>query len=732
MTTSRMPVSRNAVVLLLSVAIVAACTLDVFGAPARRGKPTAEELEKKIADNMARMPEADPPATEKVTVREAMRGVHPRLLLTKQEFVELATWAEKDPIVKLHAQAVLEGSQRVRVSERSVGRMFNGATPALVTAYYGLPNLAMAHGLEPNDARRQGLIDLLKIMVDRPYWDTAEFESGMGGAACMFMAGLAFDMVADGLEPEVRTKAARVLFEKARRMYHLGHMENAITKTKYWQQDPQNNHRWHRNAGLVSCLLAVADEPGIDSAWMLQKVRDEMDFVMKWYPDEGDCHESVTYSSFGFSHLAVAAWMMDRVLGTEYLEHPGLKNCWKMMVYSWSPPRRNHLSFGDSGNGIGRSLGKTAAFFIGPRLSRDPAAQAAMTWLHDAAVADNGGDAASHWNTLVFYDPTLEAGSIDDLPPVELFEDLGVVYLRDSWRDDAPLMMFKCGPHGGYKLNAYRHSFPEKPQYINVAHDDPDANTFAMVVDGGLAPHPSKYDNPKLTANHNTILVDGSGQSGEGKGWMQPIGDADMRTLQYLTGWKQGDGGRVIVEGEAGNLYPYLKGFRRTVAWMPGQYVLILDSVTADGEQKIEWNAISHQAEFTNPDEDRAAFIADNGARLDYQIRANRPLKAAIDYMKLMSPKGNTRVQQTRFFQTAGDIRYACLLNPWKADGLSMTMTEADGTVTVNVRGPAGEDVWTWRPAGDLDTPSSLAGTRDGKELIELTKENVAPRGEGH
>lgn len=218
------------------------------------------------------------------------------------------------------------------------------------------------------------------------------------------------------------------------------------------------------------------------------------------------------------------------------------------------------MSYGDAKNAAGRTLGKAAAFFIGPKLSRDPAAQAAMEWLYQDCGAQT-----QDWLMLLCYDPTVDTGSVGDLPRVKLFSDLGVVYARNSWKDDAPVLMFKCGPYGGFKLNAYRHAF-EKPHYINVAHDDPDANSFALCVDGGFAPHPSAYDNPKLTSDHNTLLVNGDGQKGEGTGWMQPIPDTDMRALSYLTGWKKGNNGGFIIEGEAGNAYEKLKRFRRALA----------------------------------------------------------------------------------------------------------------------------------------------------------------------
>ena len=50
-------------------------------------------------------------------------------------------------------------------------------------------------------------------------------------------------------------------------------------------------------------------------------------------------------------------------------------------------------------------------------------------------------------------------------------------------------------------LNQYRHEVLKdgKPHYINVAHDDPDANSFALAGDGELWFHPGVYSKLKKT-----------------------------------------------------------------------------------------------------------------------------------------------------------------------------------------------------------------------------------------
>ncbi|MEO1235621.1 MAG: hypothetical protein AAFX76_02410 [Planctomycetota bacterium] len=692
------------------------------------------------------MPARDPRATERVEALASLRGVRPRLLFTPESLDRLRQNAGTDPVLRLHASRLVKQAEKPDLDR--IVKMFDGPTPALVHGFDRGSRLVVAHLIKPTEVTERALTDLLRRLVETPVWDTGrEVDHGMGAAAVMFLAGITFDAIADDLEPGLRRRAAAKLFEHARRMLYLGHLQRGTHRARYWQQDPQNNHRWHRNAGLIACVLAVADEPGIDAGWMLQQLREEMDFVMKWYPHEGDCHEGNEYSTFGFAHLALSASMMDRVLGTRYLEHEGLRHAWEMLVYAWSPRRDGLLGFGDSRNPRGRHFEKNAAFFVGPQRSRDPDAQAALRAWHDHTL---GPDEAS-WMMPVFYDPSVPLGSLSNLPTHRLFADLGLVYLRGSWESGARVLMFKCGPYGGHLLNTFRETRPTRP-WINVAHNDPDANSFVMTLGEGFAPHPSIYDAPKLTMNHNTILVDGKGQKGEGGDWMQPL-DEDMRELAYLTGWKRSDGPGsipagvsgerprvdprvipgagdvVVVEGEAGNAYDGLEGFRRTLVWVPGRYVLVLDHVRADRVRSITWNAVADEAGITDKDEGRAYFESEAGERLRYQILSNRRIQPKTEPYVLRSHKKNLEVRRTAHTVRGERVQFACLLNPWDLKPLELTWAASDGPrgATLEVVGPGFRDVWEWRFATDLRTASTLVGTSNGGPLIALGPADAPP-----
>jgi hypothetical protein len=687
--------------------------------------------------NLAKVPAEDPPATAVPQVVDGMKGRHPRLWFTRDEAAAMKARVADDPILKQAYEDVTTAAKRFKLRVEAKPAIVTSDTPALVTSVGQYPGLAMAYLLDGEASVRENMVAILKMMLDQPYWaDTAELDSNMGAGNNMLMVGLLFDAVADELEPEFRQAMARKMLTHVRRMYYLGHLQGALLWNKYWQQDPANNHRWHRAAGMAACLLAIADIEGIDCGTMLQEFKKEMDFLIRYYPADGDCHEGATYQAFGFFYLAAAARMMDRVLGTEYLKAPGFRNAWAQQIYYWAPGRRGYMTFGDAPNNEKPFGHLDGGFFICPALSRDKNVQAALVnyYRKNATFDDPNRPYRAPWTLLALYDPTVGQGDHRALPTHRLFADLGAATMRDSWDDDAVLFAFKCGPYGGYRLNEYRHEHLNKdgkPHYVNIAHDDPDANSFALGGDGVFFFHPGNYATKKMTETNNTITVDNKGQLGEGDAYTQPVPDVDMRKLSYLTGWKVAEGGRIIIEGEAANAYPTLTRFRRTAVWMPGEYLLILDDVRAAERRTIAWRGTVEKAEVDGEEGHRYRASTPSGKGVGFQMASNREFTRTIDDMVLAGRWTQLAMKQFQFHLEADSVKFACLLDPWEKKA-ALQMTEDGDVVTLTVRGEGFEDVWTWSPARDLVTPSRVSGERAGKVLAALTEDDKAPLGDSH
>jgi hypothetical protein len=124
-------------------------------------------------------------------------------------------------------------------------------------------------------------------------------------------------------------------------------------------------------------------------------------------------------------------------------------------------------------------------------------------------------------------------------------------------------------PVGGHELNRYRNAHGFK--YINVAHDDPDANSFTLVRDGRYLAETDRYSRRKRSANHNTIPRERQGASRaraarRARRTQPATGRTDMREMAYVTAYQETEQ-YVLIEGEAAGSYPGLERFRRSFLW---------------------------------------------------------------------------------------------------------------------------------------------------------------------
>jgi hypothetical protein len=732
---------------LLAAAVWAVIFLTLT---AKAVPPTPDLIQK----DLAQVPPSDPAVTNVPEIVAAMKGVHPRLLFTAAEIAALKARIPTDPVLQKAYDGTTQWAKMSFVPTGPNPIIVQDDQSALVKAFSQAPALAYSYALDKDPAIKQKIVATLTDMLNAPFWgNNNELDNSMGTACNMFLVALLYDTVYNELDPDLRGKLAQKIFTHARRMYYLGHKQLAVNYVKYWQFDPQPNHRWYRDMGLAACVLAVADEPGIDSGYMLQSLKDEMDFVMKWYPPDGDCHEGAGYQNFGYTPIVSACEMMDRVLGTTYLQDSGLKNAWWQQIYYWVPGRLSDISWGDDQNGLAAFYSQNDdTFFLGPHLSRDQDAQAALLMRLDKTVAylaAKGKPTVMPWTMLAYYDPTVGQGDYHNLALYKLFPDIGAASMRDSWADDAVVFTFKCGPYGGYKLNAYRNSTLDaqgNPHAVNVAHDDPDANEFALAVGNGFAFHPGVYTESsdpkvvKLTQEHSTITVDGKGQVGEGYGFTQPVGHYDMTQLSYLTGWKTDDKGHIIVEGEAGNAYrdctgpelkvkqtlpdPVLKTYRRTAIWLPKEYILILDNIQANGPHTIVWRGTAPQSQVANG---QGIATTETGTPVAFQTVSDHTFDSKSVPMTLFGRFGNVPVQQIQYTLSTDAVKFATVLDPWKTNP-QVKISSNGGATTVTVHTAGFDDTWTWNDPKDATTPSSIGGSRGGAPLISLTDADKAPK----
>lgn len=677
------------------------------------------------------VPDTDP-ALQGLSVKliADVMATHPRLLFGKADLQTLRD-TYNDPQNKVLRDNFLGFLPSCNVPNDT--KFLTDATDGQRQGYWRLPTLTMHYLCTGDTHSRDKAIDFLKYFLKQPDWETgAEHNSGMSAANIMIGMALAYDCLYDELDPTLRKELKDNLWSHARAMYHGGHlMKNP--GPHYWQGDPQNNHHWHRTAGALLCALAAYDGSP-DQQWLIKELYNDVAWLAKWLPVDGTSHESPTYLIFGVSHLTFIMQAADHCFGTTYLQHPFFKHVGEFFVHAMLPGSSKLFDYGDSGGGMSNyslAIYKAAAVHK----------QVGIQRLMDRIINENPKDFSLSWYGLLWRGPTLPGNSELQMEHAHLFDDIGVAFIRDGWKAGDVAGMFKCGPLGGYTLNAFRNE--NKFQYINVAHDDPDANSFTLYKDGEYLAQTDSYSKHKQSRNHNTILINGMGQRVPGRGeagvWTQPaVGNVDMTMMANLTAWQLADK-VVAIEGEASGAYldvtdkklgksrPKLDRYRRTMLWVKGDYVLVLDDIRAPQPMEITWlmqgnqllKATSSDWDFTLKHDKASCMFqvtpltADGWSQQIVAATADRSGKA-LGY------------QQLQFCKQSKAEFLASVYFPWGGQGQAVITKQGD-TLNVTVKTNMLTDQWSWTPANNNTTCSQITGTRDGKTLITLNASNSTP-----
>ncbi|PTY00896.1 hypothetical protein DB346_14905 [Verrucomicrobia bacterium LW23] len=680
------------------------------------------------------VPETDPAPEGKVPeMVPALRGKHPRLLLNAATLPKLRAFynsPDGEPWRK-KIEAYNAASQPPKAGEV---KFLTDATDAQRQGLWKLPTTALHYLMTGDEKSLANAKGFLELFLSLPNWETGgERDSGMGAANIMIGAALAYDWIYDKLDPDFRSKFRDKLLYHARAMYHGGHLKKNTEAKHYWQNDPANNHRWHRNAGLTLSILAIYENKP-EEQWILQQAIKDLEFVKEWLPHDGTCHEGPLYLTFGGNHLTLAFDAADQCLGTDLMQAPYFKATGVHRTHVLRPGLKDVLPFGDCGSG---SVGGYNNFFLKAASLNQQAdvKDALMRMLEKDPKSFEFG-----WFSLLWDDPALKRGNIEKLPTSSFSPDIGFATMRESWGDDAVAAAFKCGPFGGYDLNRYAAG----KNYINVAHDDPDANMFLIAMGDELVAANDGYSKRKSSRNHNTILINGTGQMSKGRPdggeWSQPaVGGADMTKMGVVTSYRD-NGAVVAVEGEASGSYLPLKGkrpgldrFRRTMVWVKGGYILLIDDIRAPSEVDVDW--LVQGKALDAADEKEGRFVLKSGAKeCSFQIVADKPLTFAIQDSPAdhrAKPMGLKQLKANSKTQT---LRVASVFNPWTKKNLSVSLAPgaSPDEATIRVDGEGIADTWQWKAGPGQFGAGTISGTRTSGDKagfpFRMDASNIPPK----
>ncbi len=458
---------------------------------------------------------------------------------------------------------------------------------------------------------------------------------------------------------------------------------------QYWTADFQNNHMHNRVNAVANAAFAIfGDDPALEVQKHADLAYDAIRRIVEWAPEDGSNHEGPGYWCYGHHWAVRAVALAEHVTGEKLASPAGhfSRSHW-FLIYMTAPGWKQSFDIGDGESG---PPGEATTLAHSVTLGKDPWGHGALRLLMERAAGAFYGQVA--WG-LLWYDPSVPVRPLEEMPPWRFWPDLEMLSVRSSWADDAVAFVFKCGPPGGHKMQRIRRN-----TYVNVAHDHPDQNHFMIFAHGKMLAEDDGYPKQrKLTRSHNTVVINGKGQRGDGDGWYQPFPYEQTGFLEDVFCAHS----TAFAAGNATRLYEGARKFVRYVAFVDGQYVVCLDDLAAVPPGDFEWRL--HKGGRWNQSGPGRFAVTDGGVGLDVAFLAPRPEAIQHSFFRAeMTAAPGLSVRQ----QAPQQAQFLAILVPQKGGAPQIRAERLEcppGATVLRAEGTDYEDflaVSTGRPAG--------------------------------
>jgi len=658
-------------------------------------------------------PASDPAATLSFTPASRM-SAHPRIMITPATIASIQAFYNNTAQSQIWRNE-FDGYVPASIPPTSDTVLID-ATEAQRQGLWRLPTAALDYVLTGNQTSLNNAIGFLQFYLALPDWETSlERNSGMAAANNMVGVALAYDWLYNNLNPTFREQVREKLFAQARALYYGGYLEqNSNIGAIYWQVDPLNNQRWHRQAGFMLGVIASYDGNASEN-YMMNAAAAEAALVNKWLPPCGSSHESLSYQTFGCNHLTMAQQASDDNFGTNLLGAAYFKNIGAFHMQMQTSSFLGTLDFGDY-SGTDDDGSYSNYLLLCANKNNDANLRAGVLQL----FAQNPSSISFSWWSLLWDNPNLTGGSWTNYPLTGYYSDLGLTTFRDSWTSGGVAAMFKCAPLGGISLDQYRDANSEA--YVNVAHDDPDANSFIFFSGNDNLVGSDWYSQRKQSDQQNTILVNSLGQNPAGRSpaaqvFSQPATSGSMLGMATAFAPVTLVNGTVVSEGEASGSYPAISGtggrpaisrYRRLFMWSANKYFLVLDDLRS--ATAVNFTSLIQGPGVAAVNTSAGQFNLSGGTHTcAFQVIGSQPLTYSIVASTADNRSTSLGYQQLQASASATSLQLASVFNPWAVSNLSVAIqNQTPTTEDIAVTGSGVTDTYRWTYATSATTASSI------------------------
>ncbi len=504
----------------------------------------------------------------------------------------------------------------------------------------GIPWQALMWLVTGDPRYRDGARRWMLRICEFPRW---ERDNSLAAGECLFGVALGYDWLYGELDERDRG----VIREK------LVHQAEALLKAPPVHHDMWlANHNHVEHLGLAAAGFALRGEVPRAEAW-IEQAHAVFRKALEYSAPDGGSTEGHQYWGYTAESILRYAEMARDLLHENLYGNQWLRSVPDFIIHSTIPDfsaKNCVMSFGDShrsydSHGPCHILYRTAAEY------RHPQAQ----WLAlEMTRRGVGRTAFCGWASLLWYDETLRPEPVAGLPLFWNCGDTGWVTGRGSWAPDAVMVGFKNSPMHGHKVQAYYDALPPDTHEIGGGHGHPDVNSFQVYGYGKWLAIDPQYERPKWTRNHNTILVNGKGQLGEGQTWFDRKSVLAARATSKILKAEHRPGFDYLL-GDAMTIYPGLIKFLRHFIYLRPDYVIVVDELAAKESSRFEWRM---RAEETLEQRDATRFLVHNGG-------------VAMDVQFLLPERLEARAAESVLTAAAGPVEscvIAAVLHPRRAD----------------------------------------------------------------
>lgn len=477
---------------------------------------------------------------------------------------------------RLFFAAAEVGQLRVRAASET-GKRFYREPPPLVGsgpgfrangrnggAYRILGDYALGHVLQPSEEKLKPILDWLETA-------TTYGSVGTDLDAEYFMEGLAltYDWLYDQIPPDLRARVRDRIAAVCRELFE----KSLAARVDRGGLDCQNNHFWYYNSALALGAAAVYGEVPEAEDW-LALAWDRYERIALSFSSDGSFFDGPGYWDFAmpvfYLYTDLYEWCTGRRVRAV---DNGLSGQAAFRMQHMFPGLERAAALEDSLNTLGR-FPPWMALWEAKRF-HDPVAMGIAEGIRQEP-------GATRWN-LLWLDERISGRDFREaLPCVRYYPDAELLLARTGWEEGDTAMAFVSRPMGGRQLA----ELCARYGMGGTGHNHPEQNHFILFGRGEVLAADTGYTCLKQTREHNTVLVDGKGQYGDGEMWPLP-NPGRARIACYVN-----DGDTTIVTGDATSAYPPALGlqrFERTVVLAGRDLAVVYDRLATVEPRAFTW-----------------------------------------------------------------------------------------------------------------------------------------------